>query len=125
MKRLIASASIWLLFGTTVFARQGDLGTWMDGIVRKLPPEKRFRGNIFAERNGRVLLEKSYGLAVEGWNIPNTTQTKFEIASVSKQFTAAAILQLAEAGNSRSPTRSANTTKTHHRLGARSQSTNF
>src|SRR2546425_6515799 len=43
-------------------------------------------------------VEKSYGMAVEEWEIPDSPQTRFEIASVSKQFTAAAILQLADSG---------------------------
>jgi CubicO group peptidase (beta-lactamase class C family) len=73
----------------------------MDTYVRNLPPAKHFRGNIIAERNGRIVLEKSYGLAVEGWDIPNTSRTKFEIASLSKQFTAVAILKLADAGKLR------------------------
>jgi CubicO group peptidase (beta-lactamase class C family) len=77
------------------------LGDWVDSYVRNLPPAKHFRGNIIARRNGRIILEKSYGLAVEGWNIPNTSRTKFEIASLSKQFTAAAILQLVDAGKLR------------------------
>ena len=51
-----------------------------------------------AERNGHVVVEKSYGLAVEEWKVPNSPDTKFEIASVSKQFTAAAILQLVDSG---------------------------
>jgi D-alanyl-D-alanine carboxypeptidase len=51
-----------------------------------------------AEQNGRVAIEKSYGLAVEEWEVPNSPDTKFEIASLSKQFTAAAILQFVESG---------------------------
>jgi len=73
---------------------QTNLSSWMDTYVSG----KRFRGNILAERDGRMLLEKSYGLAIEGWKVPNSPQTRFELASVSKQFTAAAILQLVEAG---------------------------
>jgi hypothetical protein len=57
---------------------------------------KYFRGIIVAEKNGRVLVQNSYGAAVEEWQIPNSPETRFEIASVSKQFTAAAILQLAD-----------------------------
>jgi len=70
----------------------------MDTYVQHLPPAEHFRGNILVERDSVIILEKSYGLAVEGWNIPNTSRTRFEIASLSKQFTAAAILQLADAG---------------------------
>jgi D-alanyl-D-alanine carboxypeptidase len=75
-----------------------DLGRWTDSYVEGLVPAKHFRGTIVVERNGQVLVEKSYGRAVEEWQVPNSAETKFEIASLSKQFTAAAILQLADAG---------------------------
>lgn len=75
-----------------------DLGQWTDSYVKGLAPIKHFRGVIVVERNGRALVEKSYGNAVEEWQIHNSLETKFEIASVSKQFTAAAILQLADSG---------------------------
>ena len=90
-----------VLVGTLGFAALGwsqDLGEWTDSYVKDLAPAKHFRGTIVAERNGQVLVTKSYGMAVEEWQIPNSLQTKFEIASLSKQFTAAAILQLADSG---------------------------
>src|ERR1700722_1711836 len=75
-----------------------DLKEWTDSYVNGLGPAKHFRGVVVVERDGQVLLERSYGAAVEEWQIPNSPQTKFEIASLSKQFTAAAILQLADRG---------------------------
>ena len=90
-----------VLLGTLSFAAVSwsqDLGEWTDSYVRGLAPAKHFRGTIVAERNGQVLVEKSYGTAVEEWQIPNSVETKFEIASLSKQFTAAAILKLADSG---------------------------
>ena len=90
-----------VLLGTLTFAALSwsqDLGEWTDSYVKSLAPAKHFRGIIVAERNGHVLVEKSYGNAVEEWQVPNSEETKFEIASLSKQFTAAAILQLADAG---------------------------
>jgi CubicO group peptidase (beta-lactamase class C family) len=79
-------------------ARSQDLGGWTDTYVNHLAPAKHFRGTIVVERDGKVLLEKSYGSAIEEWQTPNSPETKFEIASLSKQFTAAAILQLADSG---------------------------
>src|SRR5258708_27257844 len=73
----------------------------MDTFVRELPQSKHFRGNIVAVRDGHIILEKSYGLAVEGWNIQNTSGTKYEIAWLTKEVTAAAIVQLVEAGKLR------------------------
>jgi CubicO group peptidase (beta-lactamase class C family) len=47
-------------------------------------------------KNGKLLYTKTYGLANLEENIPVTDQSNFRLASVSKQFTAAAILQLIE-----------------------------
>ena len=48
--------------------------------------------------NGRIVLQKAYGLADLEHGVPNTPDTIFEAGSVSKQFTAAAILLLARDG---------------------------
>ena len=78
--------------------RSQELGAWTDSYMKGLAPAQHFRGTIVAERNGHVLVEKSYGLAVDEWKVPNSRDTKFELASVTKQFTAAAILQLVDSG---------------------------
>src|SRR5712671_4473271 len=57
-----------------------------------------FMGSVLVARDGKILFEKGYGLANAEWNIPNTPQTKFRLGSITKQFTATAILQLAEQG---------------------------
>ena len=49
-------------------------------------------------RDGKILFEKGYGLANLEHRVPVTTATKFRIGSISKQFTAAAILRLQEQG---------------------------
>jgi D-alanyl-D-alanine carboxypeptidase len=51
---------------------------------------------IAVEIDGRIVVERGYGLRSLSSKAPVTTNTHFEIASVSKQFTAAAVLQLAE-----------------------------
>jgi len=58
----------------------------------------RFSGAVLVARDGRVLLEKAYGLADRESGLPNTPQTRYHIASLTKQFTAMAILQLQERG---------------------------
>lgn len=59
---------------------------------------KGFTGAVLVMKQNKVLLKKGYGLADREWNIPNTPETKFRIGSITKQFTAACILQLAEQG---------------------------
>jgi len=57
-----------------------------------------FNGSVLIAKKGKVLLSKGYGMANYEVNIPNTPQTKFHLASVSKPFTAAAIMMLQERG---------------------------
>lgn len=57
-----------------------------------------FRGAVLVGVNGKIVFKKAYGMANEEWNVPNTTTTKFRIASLTKQFTAACILLLRERG---------------------------
>jgi len=49
-------------------------------------------------RDGRLVLAKGYGLASVELNVPATSQTVFEIGSLTKQFTATAIMMLVEEG---------------------------
>ena len=58
----------------------------------------RFSGSVLAARRGVEELKQGYGEADRERKLPNTPQTEFQIASVSKQFTAAAILLLQERG---------------------------
>ena len=53
-----------------------------------------FSGAVLIARGSRVLVDKAYGMANCELAVTNTPQTRFRIASVSKQFTAAAVLLL-------------------------------
>jgi CubicO group peptidase (beta-lactamase class C family) len=57
-----------------------------------------FSGVVEVRRNGRVLLSEAYGDAERETGAPNTTQTRFRAASLTKQFTAVAILILEQQG---------------------------
>lgn len=58
----------------------------------------QFSGTVFVSKDGIPLLKKAYGMADYEWNISNTVDSKFQLASVTKQFTATAILQLVNRG---------------------------
>lgn len=51
---------------------------------------------IIIIKNGKILYEKAYGLANLEDHIPVTTKTNFRLASITKQFTAMAIMMLIE-----------------------------
>ena len=55
-----------------------------------------FNGNILVVKNHKVIYKRSYGMANMEWEIANQANTKFRIASLTKQFTAVLILKLVE-----------------------------
>jgi CubicO group peptidase (beta-lactamase class C family) len=57
-----------------------------------------FNGSVLVARNARVILQKEYGWADQQRTQPVTMATPFWIASISKQFAAAAVLKLVEQG---------------------------
>ena len=70
----------------------------MEEVVQSYVRDKTFMGAVLVARGGDVILNKGYGSANLEWDIPNTPATKFRLGSITKQFTAAAILLLAERG---------------------------
>jgi CubicO group peptidase (beta-lactamase class C family) len=61
----------------------------------------QFNGVILVAERGKVIYERAYGQANIEWGIPNTLDTKFEIASMTKPMTALVIMQLVEEGKIR------------------------
>lgn len=57
-----------------------------------------FSGSVLVAQNGKVVFEKSYGMADYENKVPNTVDTTFRIGSVTKQFTAMSIMMLEEKG---------------------------
>lgn len=57
-----------------------------------------FDGAVLVAENGKILYQEAFGLANREWNVPNTTDTKFMIGSVSKPLTATLMLILVQKG---------------------------
>ena len=57
-----------------------------------------FSGVVLVSKKGEIILSEGYGWADRKNKIPNTPSTVFNIGSVTKQFTASAILKLVEQG---------------------------
>jgi CubicO group peptidase (beta-lactamase class C family) len=64
-----------------------------------------FSGVVLVERRGTVEFLEAYGYADRRLKIRNTPDTRFEMASLTKPFTAAAILKLQEQGKLRTSDR--------------------
>jgi D-alanyl-D-alanine carboxypeptidase len=55
-------------------------------------------GSVLLAKGGKVILARGYGLANIELGVANKPETKFRLGSITKQFTATAILQLQEQG---------------------------
>ncbi|CAM4328766.1 serine hydrolase domain-containing protein [Pseudoalteromonas ostreae] len=83
-----------LLLSHTAIA--GEHAKEMDAFIEQFHSFKQFNGNVLVAKQGKIIFEKSYGYANFEWDIKNTAETKFRIGSITKQFTALLILQLAQ-----------------------------
>ncbi|WP_040951753.1 serine hydrolase domain-containing protein [Gorillibacterium massiliense] len=73
----------------------------LEKYMQKWSDSNRFSGTILITQGDRCLLRKGYGYANYEYQIPNEASTIFNIGSITKQFTAAAVLQQVENGKLR------------------------
>lgn len=75
------------------------LSSEIDEYLQKEMKERQIPGLALAVvRNGTIVKEKGYGLADIQNQVPVNTNTVFELASITKQFTASAIMILQQEG---------------------------
>jgi CubicO group peptidase (beta-lactamase class C family) len=65
----------------------------IEQIMQSQSTAGEFSGSVLVARDGRVIYQHAFGYANIEWKIPNDLQTKFEIGSMTKQFTALLALQ--------------------------------
>lgn len=68
----------------------------IDDYFNALVKNQQFSGNVLVIDNHKIVYQNSFGYADHTAKIPNTPRISFPIASISKIFTATAILQLKE-----------------------------
>ncbi len=75
----------------------GELGSKINVFLARLSGFG-YSGAMLVVKDGKTILSKGYGFANRIERVPNTAETLFDIGSLSKQFTAAAILKLEQDG---------------------------
>ena len=70
----------------------------IDALLAQYHDVGRLNGVVLVGQGDDVAYVRSFGDANMEWDVPNTPDTRFRIGSVTKQFTAALILRLAEEG---------------------------
>jgi CubicO group peptidase (beta-lactamase class C family) len=70
----------------------------IERYLADLASKDQFSGAILVALDGKVVFARGYGKANEEFEVPNTPAIRFRLGSITKQFTAAAILKLEEQG---------------------------
>lgn len=99
LKNAIIAFLLLLIIGNISFSQQKNLEQ-TSKTIKKIETylneiEKvGFTGTVFVELNGEKVISKGYGFRNINQKLKNTPDTIFDIGSIAKQFTAAAILKL-------------------------------
>lgn len=70
----------------------------IDQLLATYEEYGKFNGSVLVADQGKVIYKKGFGMANMEWDIPNQTNTKHRLGSITKQFTAMLILQLVAEG---------------------------
>ncbi len=91
----VATILCFIISSSLVAQTKQDI---IDRLITTYHENNRFNGVVLVMEKGEVVLKKAYGMANMEWDVSLTTDAKFRIGSVTKQFTAAIILKLVEEG---------------------------
>ncbi|WP_299547744.1 serine hydrolase [Seonamhaeicola sp.] len=89
---------LWGLLLVSSISLSQDKVEEIDKLVGKYAEYGKFNGSVLVADQGQVIYKKGFGMANMEWDIPNQSNTKHRIGSITKQFTAMLILQLAADG---------------------------
>jgi CubicO group peptidase (beta-lactamase class C family) len=101
MKRTVRTAAVLLLAflaGLRPGYGQADDAQKIEALIRPFAEAGQFSGVVLAAERGRIIYEKAFGLADAEFSVPNRTDTRFGIASITKLMTVVVLTRLAEAG---------------------------
>lgn len=97
--RLYAALALLVSFAAApAFAAEVPFEDGLKAHLEKLTKDKLPGMAVLVAREGKIVFQAGFGFADLEKKVPVTPETKFRIGSVSKQFTAAAILRLADDG---------------------------
>ena len=86
-----------VLISTFCFA-QKEKYTVVDSIIQSFTGKDKYNGMVLMAENGKIKYEKAFGYRDFATEVPLEKTDIFELASVSKQFTAMVIMMLKEKG---------------------------
>jgi CubicO group peptidase (beta-lactamase class C family) len=90
---LLLVGALWAGEATTPDSTRTDKGTRIAEVVSHYQENGFLNGAVLVADGDQIIYARGVGMANMAANTPNTTKTKFGIASITKQFTAVLILQ--------------------------------
>jgi len=96
---IIPALIVISVLGCDIFATEQDAASRIENLMTEYEQDERFSGAILAAEGDSLVFEGAFGLANREWKVPNTLDTRFRIASISKPFTQILVLQQVENGN--------------------------
>lgn len=75
-----------------------EIAGQLRAYVERMAGRDVFSGSVLVARNGKPLYRAAFGEANKDFGVRNAVDTKFNLGSMNKMFTAVSIMQLAEAG---------------------------
>ena len=94
MKKVILFLKVFFVFAVSIHAQFSE--KVVDEIIRKSLASEGPGGALLIQHNGKTVYNKAFGYADAERNTLTTTETVFQIGSISKQMTAVGILLLVE-----------------------------
>ena len=89
-------STVFLCEFNLALAQNDDIQKKVDEYIDAHMQMNQFSGSILIAKKGQILVSKGYGYASYRFDIKNDPETKFRIGSLTKGFTAVAIMQLIE-----------------------------
>lgn len=94
--RAVVTGCLIALSAMLTSIAQGETVEDLEVLLDELASNDQFAGAVLIAKGDQVIFKKAVGLASRRFGVPNKLDTKFNIGSMNKMFTAVAVLQLVE-----------------------------
>ena len=89
---------IILFFDCKILAQEENLSKKLNGFFKEFEEQNNLSGVVLVADKGEIILKNGYGMANYEYDIRSEPHFKYRIGSLTKMFTAVAVLQLYEQG---------------------------
>ena len=100
-KSVPAKAATTTDYGQTAPPSESIMAERISRLMQFYEESGQFGGAILVAQDGKIIYEDAFGWANMEWRIPNALDTRFRVASITKEFTAVLVMQQVEKGRVR------------------------